>query len=70
MIATTIFCLFFNGLFADYKFLYLATKNISKKSFDKHVENVKNAESRLIHYFYIFNKQTLKIEKYDLYTNF
>ena len=49
MIATTIFCLFFNGLFADYAFLYLATKNISKKSFVEHVKNVKNTESRLIH---------------------
>ena len=45
MIATSIFCLFLNGILADYNTLYLATKNISKSSFDARTKNVKNTKS-------------------------
>ena len=50
MIATTIFSLFLNGLFADYNILYLATKNISKTSFDAKTKYVKNTKSKLEHF--------------------
>ena len=47
MIAITIFFLFLNEVLADYKFLYLATKNISEESFVAHTKHVKISESRL-----------------------